>query len=247
MVFIKNEEIYSFAKEIGFDDCGFAKIEEIDENYRKHFYNWLKNGYNAQMQWIEKNIEIRFNPKLLLENAKTVVVVLLKNEETGKARHAFTKTARYALGENYHKTIREKLKILSEKIGGNTRICVDSAPILEKYWAAKAGLGFIGRNTLFISPKIGSFCNIGILLLDFAFDDKIVGEGVSGGDRKAPCENCNKCINSCPTKALVAPFTLDCNKCISYQNQFGDGDFDTHGWEKGCDICQEVCPFNKGA
>jgi epoxyqueuosine reductase len=235
---LKIEKIKEIALSLGFDDCGFALAEpELSEMHREHFDNWLKNGYNANMKWIEKNIEIRFNPKLLLKNAKTIVVVLLKNETKNDTS---LKTARYSRGEDYHKKIRKKLKILAEKINAGSRICVDSAPILEKYWAMKAGLGFIGRNTLFISPKFGSFCNIGILLLDsdICRENNLLLE-------KNHCENCNKCINSCPTKALVSPFTLDCNKCISYQNQFGDEDFDTQGWIKGCDICQEVCPFNR--
>ena len=234
--FIDKNEIYSLAREIGFDDCGFAEIGEIDEIYRRHFDNWIENGYNANMQWIERKVDIRFNPKLLLEDAKTVVVVLLShNLETTP----YPKIARYALGEDYHKKIKTKLNILAEKINANTKICVDTAPILEKYWAQKAGLGFIGRNTLFISPKLGSFCNIGILLLDIDLNIE------AKNPPKNVCENCNKCINSCPTKALVAPFTLDCNKCISYQNQHkSDPDFDYFGWDLGCDICQEVCPFN---
>ena len=193
------------------------------------------------MKWIERNIDIRFNPKLLLENAKTAVVVL--QGHYWETTH--TKIARYAQGEDYHKTMKAKLQILSEKIKEflpevNTRACVDTAPILEKYWAMKSGLGFIGRNTLFISRELGSFCNIGILLLDIDLDTE------ESSAPKNPCENCNKCINSCPTKALVAPYTLDCNKCISYQNQHKTApNFDYHGWEKGCDICQEVCPFNK--
>ena len=202
------------------------------------------------MKWIERNIDIRFNPKLLLENAQTAVVVLLcHNLKTTpsasqpplhkKGNLMESKIARYAQGEDYHRKIRAKLKILAEKINANSRICVDSAPILEKYWAAAAGLGFIGRNTLFISPKFGSFCNIGILLLDISFD-------IGGRILSAPtCENCNRCINACPTKAIVAPYTLDCNKCISYQNQHKSSqNFDCFGWELGCDICQEVCPFN---
>lgn len=195
------------------------------------------------MKWIEKNTDIRFNPKLLLENAKTAVVVLQKHETTPSV----SKTARYSWGGDYHKSIRRKLRLLSDKIKDflpetNTRICVDSAPILEKYWAQIAGLGFIGRNTLFISPKFGSFCNIGILLLDRDIERREERE-----ERKVDyCANCNKCINSCPSKALVAPYILDCNKCISYQNQYkSEPNFDCLGWEKGCDICQEVCPFNK--
>jgi epoxyqueuosine reductase len=236
------EIINKTALSLGFFDCGFVKIGEIDEIFRSHFDIWLKNGYNANMRWIEKNIEIRFNPKLLLENAKTAVVVLHSHSQQVTPEN---KTARFALQDDYHKIIRKKLKLLCEKIAETspetkTRICVDSAPILEKYWAAKAGLGFIGANTLFISNKIGSFCNIGILLLDCGIETKT--ENLAN---ESFCETCGNCINSCPTKALVSPYTLDCNKCISYQTIYrNDEKFDCFGWEYGCDICQEVCPFN---
>jgi len=232
---------------LSFDDCGLAKAAPIDGIYREHFDDWLKNGYNAQMQWIEKNIEIRFNPALLLENAKTAIVVLqsykITPKETPNGKIARCKS----LEEDYHLTIKSKLKILSEKIAeflptAKFRPCVDSAPILEKYWAQKAGLGTIGKNTLFISDKIGSFCNIGILLLDA--DIPIAAAPLP---TKNFCDKCGKCIISCPTKALVSPYTIDCRKCISYQTiHKTEPDFDFHGWDLGCDICQEVCPRNLG-
>jgi epoxyqueuosine reductase len=202
------------------------------------------------MKWLEKNIEIRFNPKLLLENAKTAIVVLQSHKievETQK-----NKVARYALQEeDYHISMKKKLKILSEKIteiipNVNFRACVDSAPIFEKYWAQKAGLGFIGKNTLFISKKCGSFCNIAVLLIDFEIEIKTKEKDKN--IEKNFCENCDKCIISCPTKALVKPYTLDCNKCISYQTQQKTiPNFNSFGWTLGCDICQEVCPKNLGA
>ena len=197
------------------------------------------------MKWIEKNIDVRFNPKLLLKDAKIAVVVLQSHKIKVETQN--NKIARYALQEeDYHISIKRKLKILSEKIARiipnvKFRACVDSAPILEKYWAQKAGLGFIGKNTLFISNKIGSFCNIGILLTDA---DIPVTQNFSLP--KNSCENCDECIKSCPSKALVKPYTLDCNRCVSYQSQQKTiSDFDCFGWTLGCDVCQEVCPENE--
>jgi len=198
------------------------------------------------MQWIEKNIEIRFNPALLLENAKTAIVVLqnynITPKETPNGKIARCKS----LEKDYHITIKSKLNMLSEKIAeflpeAKFRPCVDSAPILEKYWAQEAGLGVIGKNTLFISDKIGSLCNIGILLTDIELpaDEK-------PSQTKNFCKDCDRCINSCPTKALVSPYALNCNRCISYQTiHKADPNFDFHGWDLGCDICQEVCPRNR--
>jgi epoxyqueuosine reductase len=194
------EKIREFCVQTGFDDCGFAKIGEVENQRRRFFENWLKNGFNAKMRWIEKNIDIRFNPKLLLKNAKTAIVVLQSHNFKVEPREY--KVARYLLQEDYHISIRRKLKILSQKISeiipdANFRSCVDSAPILEKYWAQKAGLGAIGKNTLFISDKIGSFCNIGILLIDYELETE------ERPETETFCENCDKCIKSCPTNALV--------------------------------------------
>ena len=201
------------------------------------------------MHWIEKNVDIRFNPQLLLENSKTAIVVLQGHKNAGRNKTdenaACGKIARsMAQEEDYHVSMKRKLKELSEKIldavpEAKFRPCVDTAPILEKYWAQEAGLGVIGKNTVFISDKIGSFCNIGILLTDINLAQS------PKSPHKNFCENCEKCMKSCPTKALVSPYTLDCNKCISYQSQKKTNpNFDCLGWELGCDICQEVCPRN---
>jgi epoxyqueuosine reductase len=238
------EKIRSLSAEIGFDDCGFAKVCEVESEYRRFFENWLENGFNSKMEWIKKNVDIRFNPKLLLENAKSVIVVLQSHNFLVTPQK--NKVARYLLQEDYHVSMRKKLRILSQKINEilpdtNSRICVDSAPILEKYWAQKAKLGFVGKNTLFISNKIGSFCNIAVLLID----KELEIEESHKNSQENSCGNCNKCIKSCPTGALVENYTLDCNKCISYQNNYKvDENFDCFGYVQGCDICQEVCPKN---
>lgn len=239
------EEIRKFSVETGFDDCGFAKVCEVESEYRRFFDNWLENGFNAKMEWIKKNVDIRFNPKLLLENAKSAVVVLQSHNFLVEQKE--NKLARYLLQEDYHVSMKRKLNVMAQKINEilpdtNSRVCVDSAPILEKYWAQKAGLGFIGKNTLFISNKIGSFCNIAVLLLD----KEIEIEENSKNLREDFCENCQNCIKSCPTGALIENYMLDCNKCISYQTNYKtDENFNCFGYVKGCDICQEVCPKNK--
>ena len=238
MIMNIKDKIRDFCAEIGFDDCGFAKVGEVENDKRRFFENWLKNGYNAGMQWIERNTDIRFNPKLLMENAEAAIVVL--QNHNFKIENNDGKLARCFLAkEDYHVSIKRKLNVLSQKISeimpeAKFRPCVDTAPILEKYWAQKAGLGVVGKNTVFISNKIGSFCNIGILLIDKQLQTE------KHSEPQNLCENCDNCIKSCPTNALIAAYTLDCNKCISYQSFY----VNKNDKIKGCDVCQEVCPRN---
>ncbi len=233
------------ALEIGFSDCGISHAETLDfESIR--LKEWLDNGFHGEMHYMENNIEKRIDPKLLFENAKSVISVLFNyykldlDESIDKY-----KIAKYAQGNDYHYIIKSKLNDLIDFIQtyypiANARSFCDSAPVMDKVWAQKSGLGWIGKNTCLIAPKAGSFFLIGEIITDIElnYDTAISNH----------CGNCTNCIDACPTNALIAPYLLDSRKCISYltieyKNEF-DEKLDLKGHIFGCDICQNVCPWN---
>lgn len=228
----------------GFDDIGFAKVEELsDQKPRLNF--WLENNFHATMDYLNKNVEKRLNPSLLFENAKTVIVFIKKYE----ADTSQNLIAKYAQGIDYHINLKERLKKIETNIKVQypdfaCRNFVDTAPIMEKVWAVKAGLGFQGKNTCLISPKFGSFVFIGIMLItiDIPTENKKLD---------SLCNDCSLCIDSCPTQALINPGYLNANKCLSYLTIEHKGDVPEPENKKlntsffGCDICQNVCPYNK--
>lgn len=239
--------IKSQALSFGFDACGIAKVERLSSE-ESNLLQWISNGYYADMEWMTKNMEKRIDPRLLVKNAKSVIVVL-KNYTV----HNFPfenkkyKISRYALGVDYHKVIKKKLKSLFQFINEMTgsivgRYFVDSAPVLEKAWAVKAGLGWIGKNSLLLHRKLGSYCFIGEILVDveLEYDTPI----------NNMCGTCTYCIEACPTGAIIEPKIVDSRKCISYHTIENRGEIPDdvqqymHNWIFGCDICQEVCPWN---
>jgi epoxyqueuosine reductase len=236
------------ALELGFSAVGFAKAEALPEA-ATHLKDWLAAGHQAEMAYMNKHFEKRTDPTLLVEGAKTIISVLLNYTPSQKQTHADApKLARYAYGRDYHFTLKDKLKQLYNHIRETIypalegRFFVDSAPVLDRAWAARSGLGWIGKNTNLIHKKLGSYVFIGELIinLELAPDAPI----------KEACGGCQRCIDACPTNALIGPYQLDAKRCISYltienkgpipsdyQNQFNN-------WVFGCDICQEVCPWN---
>lgn len=235
------------AKELGFEYCGFAKAEKLskDEIFLK---KWLDKGLYATMEYMANHFDKRTDPTILVPGAKSVISVLLNYFPEKHQNQDAPKIAKYAYGEDYHFVIREKLNELLTFIQEEMAPCTgrgftDSAPVLERAWAAKAGLGWIGKNTNLIIPQKGSFYFIGELIIDLelVYDEPI----------KDMCGSCTKCIQACPTNALVVPYLLDSNRCISFQTienkveipQKLKGKF--HNWIFGCDICQDVCPWNK--
>ncbi|MFA6923550.1 MAG: tRNA epoxyqueuosine(34) reductase QueG [Bacteroidales bacterium] len=240
--------IKSEAKRLGFSFCGITKAEYLKEEKEK-LDNWLKAGFNGEMLYMQNNIDKRLNPALLVEKAKSVVVVLQNYfpKEKNNFKNSY-KIAKYAMGKGYHDVVKNKLLKLWEFINKNIcktngRIFVGSAPVLEKALAEKAGLGWRGKNTILINKTSGSFHFIGELIIDLKLDyDK---------PAKNLCGSCNKCIEACPTKALVKSYILDARKCISYltielKNNIPEEFRDKmNGWILGCDICQDVCPWNK--
>nr|WP_223151068.1 tRNA epoxyqueuosine(34) reductase QueG [Flavobacterium sp. GP15] len=240
--FIKSEAI-----RLGFLSCGISKAGFLEEDAPR-LENWLKNNNNGQMSYMENHFDKRLNPTLLVEDAKSVISLLLNYYPEEHQNPEAFKISKYAYGEDYHFVIKEKLKELLFSIQSTIgdvsgRAFVDSAPVLDRAWASKSGLGWIGKNSNLITQKVGSFYFIAELIidLDLEYDNATTDH----------CGNCTACIDSCPTEAIVAPYVVDGSKCISYftielkenipiemKGKFND-------WAFGCDICQDVCPWNK--
>lgn len=232
------------ACEVGFSFCGISKVEML-QNEADFLKVWLMNNYHAEMNYMENYFEKRTNPALLLENAKSVISVLINYYPEKQIDKKNFQLAKYAYGKDYHYIIKSKLNEVIEYIKSigievNARSFCDSAPVMDKVWAQKSGLGWIGKNTCLIVPKAGSFFLIGEILLDI---DLIYDKPVEN-----KCGSCTRCIDACPTNALIAPYVLDARKCISYLTIEHKPDFDEnlnlHNQIFGCDICQDVCPWN---
>jgi len=241
--------VQKFAKKLGFSHCGVSDIKTLDDETNK-LKQWIQCGYNAEMSYLQNNIEVRKTPSLLLPEAKSIIVVLKNYYNKIQSPCYPFKISRYAYGIDYHLWMKKKLNQLADFLNlsfpGNKNVFFsDAGPIMEKVWAKNAGLGWIGKNTLLINPLSGSFCFIGIIIttIDFSESVKPVVENA--------CGPCTKCIDACPTKALKFPGILDARKCISYltiekKGEFTDNESESlNGWVFGCDICQEVCPYNK--
>ncbi|MDR2064866.1 MAG: tRNA epoxyqueuosine(34) reductase QueG [Prevotellaceae bacterium] len=234
------------AEQFGFDACGIAQSNYLSdmENILK---KWLDNGYNASMNYMKNHFEIRLNPRLLVENAMSVICLLTSYNSDVSQNAAAPKIARYALGNDYHIIIRKKLNDFFASLKKtfpqiNGRGFVDSAPILEREWAVRAGLGWYGKSSAFISPVFGSFVFLSELIvnIEMEYDKPLTGNF---------CGACNKCIAGCPNSAITEPYVVNSQKCISYQTIENRGEINitTHGWLFGCDICLQACPYNKCA
>jgi epoxyqueuosine reductase len=227
--------------------CGISKAGFLEEEAPR-LENWLKNNRNGQMSYMENHFDKRLNPTLLVDDAKSVVSLLLNYYPEELQILDSYKISKYAYGQDYHFVIKEKLKeflfSIQSTIGEvSGRAFVDSAPVLDKAWAAKSGLGWIGKNSNLLTQKVGSFYFIAELIIDLDLD--------YDNPTTDHCGTCTACIDACPTDAIVAPYVVDGSKCISYftielkENIPHEmkGKFDD--WAFGCDICQDVCPWNK--
>jgi epoxyqueuosine reductase len=238
------------AQELGFMFCGISKAGFLEEEAPR-LENWLKQNMHGQMRYMENHFDKRLDPRLLVEGAKSVVSLLLnyypdkENQQSGEDTYNVSK---YAYGTDYHFVIKDKLKTLlnyiNEEIGEvGGRCFVDSAPVLDKAWASKSGLGWVGKHTLLITPQAGSFHFVAELIIDLDLE--------YDGPIKDYCGSCTRCLDACPTDAIVAPYVVDGSKCISYFTielkdqlpQEMNGKFGN--WIFGCDICQDVCPWNR--
>jgi epoxyqueuosine reductase len=240
--FIKAE-----SKRLGFLSCGISKAGFLEEEAPRLEY-WLNNKMNGKMSYMENNFDKRLNPTLLVDGAKSVVSLLLNYYPSEFQNEDFYKISKYAYGQDYHFVIKEKLKELLFSIQSNIgevsgRAFVDSAPVLDKAWAAKSGLGWIGKNSNLLTQKVGSFYFIAELIIDLELD--------YDSPTTDHCGSCTACIDACPTEAIVAPYVVDGSKCISYFTiELKEaipaemiGKFDD--WIFGCDVCQDVCPWNR--
>lgn len=242
-----SQQIKNKAKELGFFACGITSANDLNSE-REHLQRWIDNGFHAEMNYMERNFEKRISPSKLHEETKTIIVVLQNYFIETENNNSSYKISKYASGIDYHTIVKNKLHELLEFIkyinsSVNGRCFVDSAPVLERTLAKNAGLGWIGKNNCLITKSQGSFFFIGELFLniDLEFDNPF---------EKDYCGTCTKCIDACPTNALKI-HELDSNKCISYQTIENKNEISpklkgkTNNWIFGCDICQDVCPWNK--
>jgi epoxyqueuosine reductase len=249
---INNKEKYSKlikaeSKRLGFLSCGISKAEFLEEEAPR-LESWLNKNHHGQMAYMENHFDKRLNPKLLVDDCKSVISLLLNYFPSEEQNSYSYKISKYAYGQDYHFVIKEKLKELlntiQSKIGDvSGRAFVDSAPVLDKAWAAKSGLGWIGKNSNLITQKVGSFYFIAELIIDLELEYDYATTD--------HCGTCTACLDACPTDAIVAPYVVDGSKCISYFTiELKDnlpiemkGKFDD--WAFGCDVCQDVCPWNR--
>lgn len=236
------------ALRLGFMQCGVSRAVFLEEEAPR-LEAWLTANMNGEMRYMENHFDKRLDPRLLVDDAKSVISLLLNYYPSEKQEDKTApKISRYAYGTDYHFVIKDKLKellhFINENIGAvNGRAFVDSAPVLDRAWAKKSGLGWVGKNSNLIHPKAGSFFFIAELIVDVELDYDTSIQNY--------CGTCTKCIDACPTDAIIKPYVVDGSKCISYftielkeaiptsyKNKFDN-------WAFGCDICQEVCPWNR--
>lgn len=239
---IKNE-----AKRLGFDFCGISKAEFLEEEAPR-LEKWLLENRHGKMDYMANHFDKRLDPRLLVDGAKSVVSLLYNYYPSQAQASNAPKLSKYAFGNDYHEVIKEKLKelvlALKEQIGEiNGRVFTDSAPVMDKVWAKRSGLGWIGKNSNLINKQQGSFFFIAELVIDLDLE--------YDGAIDDYCGTCTKCIDACPTDAIIAPYVVDGSKCISYLTielkenipQEFKGKMDN--WVFGCDVCQDVCPWNR--
>ena len=242
--FVKDEALNR-----GFSYCGIAKARRLDE-HEPFLVQWLKEGRNGTMQYMENNFEKRLDPRLLVDGARSIISLMMNYfPENYETYSSSLKVSKYARNMDYHVIIKNRLFDLVERLKAETgdfnyRVFVDSAPILDRAWAVEAGIGWVGKNSMLLSRKNGSFYFLAEVVCDLDLEYNIPNKG-------SYCGNCTRCIDACPTKAITSPGKLDANRCISYltiefkqdiENDF-KGQF--NNWIFGCDICQDVCPWNR--
>jgi epoxyqueuosine reductase len=235
------------AREQGFDACGISAAGFLEEE-ATGLENWLNAGFHGTMSWMERHFDERLDPRKLVPGAKSVISVVLNYFPDKEQRADAPKISKYAYGRDYHKVIRGKLKrmllgIQDEMGEVSGRGFVDSAPVMDRAWARKSGLGWIGKHSLLLNKGSGSFFFIGALIVDIELEPD--------GPTTDHCGSCTACIDACPTAAIVVPTVVDSNKCISYLTiEYKDAlpteyQDKMEDWVYGCDICQDVCPWNR--
>lgn len=248
---IQSSQIKAEALRLGFDACGIAKAEPISQEVAEEFREWLRQGHHASMQYMENHLEKRLNPQLLMEGVRSIVCVALNYKPSAQQNQEGYQLAAYALGRDYHDIVKEKLHQLAayiirqwedEKQPVSYRAFTDSAPVMERYWAMQAGIGWIGRHHQLIIPKSGSMFFLGELFLNIplAYDHPATSH----------CGNCTRCIEACPTGALSAEGPFRAERCLSYLTIENREEIPPEMKDKmgstiyGCDRCQQACPWN---
>jgi len=240
------------AHELGFSHIGIARAERLEAEAGR-LKAWLTNGYQAEMRWLENNVERRIDPEQIVPGAKSIVSAAFNYYTPGAHSDdkSIGKISRYAWGDDYHEVVTPKLLELQRFIdslqpGTISRSYVDTGPVMEKVWAARAGIGWIGKHSNLITRDMGSWVFLGAIIttMPFEYDDPISDF----------CGSCTACIDACPTGAIVEPYVVDSNKCIPYltiecrsAEPPGAEDMNFDGWIFGCDTCQDVCPWNRFA
>ena len=235
------------AKRLGFLSCGVAQAKFLEEEAPR-LESWLKKGMHGQMGYMENHFDKRLDPRLLVDGAKSVISLLLNYYPEQLQDSESYKISKYAYGQDYHHVIKTKLRqlqqFISQEIGEvNGRAFVDSAPVLDKAWAAKSGLGWIGKHSNLLTQQVGSFYFIAELIVDLelVYDFPVTDH----------CGTCTACIDACPTEAIIEPYVVDGSKCISYftielKDEIpNDVKGQLDDWVFGCDVCQDVCPWNR--
>ncbi len=244
----RTEFIKAAARKLGFSFCGISRAEFLAEEAPR-LEEWLRGGYHGKMTFLENYFDKRLDPSLLVPGAKSVISLLYNYfPEKDLGQQTGYKVAKYAYGEDYHFVIKDKLKLFVEDIRASVgavegRAFVDSAPVMERAWAKKSGLGWIGKNSLLLNRQAGSFFFLAELIVDLELE--------YDGPARDYCGSCTACIDACPTDAISEPYVVDGSKCISYFTielkedipQEVKGKFEN--WIFGCDICQDVCPWNR--
>ena len=244
---LSHDTIKTIATEIGFDLCGIARASVFEKN-EQAYSRWLEKGYDSSLEYMRRNCDKRFDVSQLVDGAKSVVVCAVSYKSDisgGYSPEDGCRIASYACARDYHKSIKKmlltmlkQLQVAMPSLAG--RAFVDSAPILEKQYAVEAGLGWIGRQSLLITPEYGSYILLGELVLNEEvdrYDTPYTGVG---------CGECRRCMDACPNGAIVEPMTIDTSRCISCHTIEAEHStpLDTHGWIFGCDECQNICPYN---
>ncbi len=237
------------AMRLGFSACGIAPVHPVDKQNVSQLNQWLRSGYHACMGYMERNTDKRSNPALLVENARTIICVALNYYPAQRLQDDQLQFGYYAYGKDYHEVMKEKLHLLYNHIHNtllsvNGRVFCDTAPILERYWAQQAGLGWVGKHTQLIVPRAGSYFFLGEIIIDVELDtyDKPMDKNY--------CGTCTKCLDACPSRALEAPYTLNCNRCLSYLTIENRKEIPLESKRimgnriYGCDECQKACPWN---
>lgn len=262
-----DKELLSLARSVGAAAIAIVDAAPVDEETVERTDRWLADGSHGTMAYLEKYRQIRNDPRLLLDGAQSLICVAFPYYDPLPQDADALNIALFARGDDYHEVVSRRLKMLAtfikEKIGGETRACVDTAPLRERYWAERAGLGFIGRNDCLIMPGAGSFFFIGVILTTVKFRETamLLGAEDKIGDEigavrmpdldlaRMACRNCGRCVKACPVGAIAPEgFRIDARRCIAYLTIEHRGDFpedtDLHGHFYGCDECQKVCPHN---